>query len=139
MSDIAERLRDACVIDRHYGKSVTLTLDYDDYMEAADTITALRAENERLRDEATRIALEAQKVCLQNIQMKFALGYPMDANLEKYVLPENPFKCGACAALRAALSTARADALEEAAKVADAVITRDECVAAAIRALKEEK
>jgi len=65
------------------------------------TITALRAEVERLRGEATGIALEAQKVCLQNIQMKFALGYPMDANLEKYVLPENPFKCGTCAASRA--------------------------------------
>lgn len=49
MTDIVERLKEACVIDRHYGKSVILMLDYDDYMEAADLITALRAENERLR------------------------------------------------------------------------------------------
>lgn len=43
MSDIVERLKDACVVDPNYGKSVNLTLDYDDYMEAADTITALEA------------------------------------------------------------------------------------------------
>lgn len=43
MTDIVEKLRDACVIDRHYGKSVTLTLDYDDYMEAAAEIERLRA------------------------------------------------------------------------------------------------
>lgn len=49
MTDIVEKLKDACVIDRYYGKSVTLTLDYDDYMEAADTITTLRAEVERLK------------------------------------------------------------------------------------------
>lgn len=54
MTDIVEKLKDACVIDRHYGKSVTLTLDYDDYMEAADLITALRAENERLTGERDR-------------------------------------------------------------------------------------
>ena len=51
MTDIVEKLKDACVIDPHYGKSVTLTLDYDDYMEAADLITALRAENEKLKAE----------------------------------------------------------------------------------------
>lgn len=49
MSDIVEKLKDACVVDPNYGKSVTLTLDYDDYMEAADLITALRVENGRLR------------------------------------------------------------------------------------------
>ena len=56
MTDIVEKLKDACVIDRHYGKSVTLTLDYDDYMEAADTITTLRAENEKLRAALEDIA-----------------------------------------------------------------------------------
>lgn len=53
MADIVEKLKDACVIDRHYGKSVTLTLDYDDYMDAADEIIRLRAENERLRAAIT--------------------------------------------------------------------------------------
>ena len=56
MTDIVEKLKEACVIDRHYGKSVTLTLDYDDYMEAADLITALRAENEKLRAALRDIA-----------------------------------------------------------------------------------
>lgn len=58
MTDIVERLKEACVIDRHYGKSVTLTLDYDDYMEAADEITRLRAGNERLRAKIEHLSKE---------------------------------------------------------------------------------
>ena len=70
--------------------------------EAAARIEQLEAALRVSERAATRIALEAEKVCLQNIQMKFALGYPMPADLERHVLPENPFKCGVCAA-RAAL------------------------------------
>lgn len=51
-------------------------------MSNSDEITGLRAENERLR--------------IENIQMRFALGYPMPADLEHHILPSNPFKCGTC-------------------------------------------
>lgn len=50
--------------------------------EAADTITALRAENERLK--------------VDNIQMQAALGYGILAEDERHILPSNPFKCGTC-------------------------------------------
>lgn len=63
MTDIVERLKEACVIDRHYGKSVTLTLDYDDYMEAADLITALRAENEKLRKDLSMSVFSDSEYC----------------------------------------------------------------------------
>ena len=73
MADIVEKLKDACVIDRHYGKSVTLTLDYDDYMEAADLITALRAENERLKEWNREIALNAREFAAENERLRAAL------------------------------------------------------------------
>ena len=45
---------------------------------------------------------EIERLRVENIQMRFALGYPMPADLEQYILPKNPFKCGFCDA-RAAL------------------------------------
>lgn len=62
MIDIVQKLKDACVVDPNYGKSVTLTLDYDDYMEAANTITALRAEVEKLRSDLAFADQQATKV-----------------------------------------------------------------------------
>ena len=47
-------------------------------------------------------AAEIERLRIENIQMRFALGYPMPADLEQYILPKNPFKCGVCDA-RAAL------------------------------------
>ena len=57
--------------------------------EGGDTYCAMAKEMERLR--------------VENIQMRFALGYPMPADLEHHILPANPFKCGTCDA-RAALA-----------------------------------
>jgi hypothetical protein len=54
--------------------------------QAQAEITALRAEVERLK--------------VESIQMKFALGYLMPADLERHILPSNPFKCGVCDARR---------------------------------------
>jgi hypothetical protein len=61
------------------------------------TITALRAENERLK--------------VESIQMRAALGYGILAEDELHILPSNPFKCGTCDAskhLRAENETLRA-------------------------------
>lgn len=62
---------------------------YDCLLDENRGLVKLEAENERLR--------------VENIQMRFALGYPMPADLERYIIPANPFKCGICDA-RAALS-----------------------------------
>ena len=69
MADIVERLRGPAPL--HW-----------EAKEAADEITALRAENERLKTE--------------NIQMQAALGYGILADDERHILPSNPFKCGTC-------------------------------------------
>lgn len=45
---------------------------------------------------------EIERLRVENIQMRFALGYSMPAELERHILPSNPFKCGMCEA-RAAL------------------------------------
>lgn len=116
MSDLVERLREWSVFGYGYEAScdmkeaaTAIEAQQANMANAARLLSEQTAESERLRAalrvserDATRIALEAEKVCLQNIQMKFALGYPMPADLERHVLPENPFKCGVCAA-RAAL------------------------------------
>jgi hypothetical protein len=54
----------------------------------SERIEALEAEAERLR--------------IENIQLKFACGYPMPADLERHIIPDNPFKCGTCDAYREA-------------------------------------
>ena len=74
-------------------------------VKAAARIQQLEAALRVSERDATRIALEAQKVCLQNIQMKFALGYPMPAELERHILPDNPLQCGVCAARKASMGT----------------------------------
>ena len=100
MTDIVEKLRAACIIDRHYGKSVTLTLDYDDYMEAAAEIERLRAaigetlleredaraEVERLRaggcardQGTTQYCAEAAKLAAENEKLRAALELYRDA------------------------------------------------------------
>ena len=47
-------------------------------------------EEIRLRD------MEIERLRIENIQMRFALGYPMPAHLEYHIIPQNPFKCGIC-------------------------------------------
>lgn len=43
-----------------------------------------------------KAADEIERLRIENIQLKFACGYPMPAELEKHVIPTNPFKCGVC-------------------------------------------
>lgn len=43
---------------------------------------------------------ELERLQIENIQLKFACGYPMPAELEKHIIPINPFKCGVCDARR---------------------------------------
>ena len=73
MTDIVEKLRDACIIDRHYGKSVTLTLDYDDYMEAAAEIERLRAGGCARDQGTTQYCAEAAKLAAENEKLRAAL------------------------------------------------------------------
>lgn len=40
--------------------------------------------------------VEIERLRIENIQMRFALGYPMPAHLEYHIIPQNPFKCGTC-------------------------------------------
>lgn len=117
MTDIVERL--------------LVCAKYDpDQAEAANEITHLRAEVERLRSAHTNLQHDIQQT------LGRALGYPWFKNDQKN-FPGSTEADGVCvgdhvaesladeaadkiAALRAALSTARADALEEAAKLAEA-------------------
>lgn len=88
-SDIVERLRSGAA----HQTLVTTGL----VNQAADEITRLRAEVERLR--------------VENIQMQAALGYGILAEDERHILPTNPFKCGTCDAskhLRAEVERLRA-------------------------------
>lgn len=39
---------------------------------------------------------EIERMRIENIQLKFACGYPMPAELEKHIIPSNPFQCGIC-------------------------------------------
>jgi hypothetical protein len=76
---------------------------------------------ERLRDLAAidncqaslEAAAEIERLRVENIQMRFALGYPMPADLERHVLPSNPFQCGVCDARRKAAMDAIIDADRE--------------------------
>lgn len=107
MTDIVEKLKDACVIDRHYGKSVTLTLDYDDYMEAADLITALRAENERLKEWNREIALNAREFAAENERLRAALEEIASGKYSGIVLTSYPPQDPAVNRARAALEEKR--------------------------------
>jgi len=49
----------------------------------------LIAVAEHMRKELDRLRVE-------NIQLKFACGYPMPADLEHFIVPINPFRCGVC-------------------------------------------
>lgn len=52
--------------------------------------------------ELVKLEVENERLRIENIQMRFALGYPMPSDLERHIIPANPFKCGICDA-RAAL------------------------------------
>jgi hypothetical protein len=39
---------------------------------------------------------DAEQTRVERIQLLFACGYPMPADMERHVLPTNPFKCGIC-------------------------------------------
>lgn len=41
-------------------------------------------------------ANEIERLRIENIQLLFACGYPMPAELEKHIIPHNPFQCGIC-------------------------------------------
>lgn len=60
----------------------------------AAQITALHAENERLK--------------VESIQMQAALGYGILAEDERHIIPSNPFKCGTCDRARAEVERLRA-------------------------------
>jgi len=99
MTDIVERLRDFGRIYPEEENTLPGTL----FLRAADTITTLRAEVERLK--------------IENIQMQAALGYGILAEDERYIIPSNPYKCGTCDAsrhLRAEVERLKGDlAIEE--------------------------
>lgn len=91
-------------------------------MPLEDFAVAVTKENQRLRDilyysgiveiaahnnrvteymfhwEGRALDAEAkiERLNVENIQMRFALGYPMPADLEQHILPRNPFRCGVC-------------------------------------------
>ena len=47
-------------------------------------------------DTCEAAADEIERLRIENIQMRFALGYPMPSHLEYHIIPQNPFKCGIC-------------------------------------------
>ena len=51
---------------------------------------------EALNNEVRLRDMEIERLHIENIQMRFALGYPMPAHLEHHIIPVNPFKCGTC-------------------------------------------
>jgi hypothetical protein len=58
----------------------------------AETTAALASRDA----EIAKLKAEVERLTIENIQMKFALGYPMPADLERHIIPGNPFKCGTC-------------------------------------------
>jgi cell division septum initiation protein DivIVA len=97
----------------------TATVDYltADYTRCCTEKEDLKAEVERLKRnidgwkkipaqvaaqyepdaaEIERLKAEVERLTVENVQMKFALGYPMPADLERYIIPANPFRCGTC-------------------------------------------
>ena len=91
--DDGERVAAWCASVNSVGAIATLTA------EAAYDAETIR----HLKQECREAAAEIKRLRVENIQMRFALGYPMPADLERYILPSNPFKCGTCGA-RAALA-----------------------------------
>jgi len=75
--DLVKRAKPAAAWPENINSPTELILE-----DCADAITRLTAEVERLK--------------IENVQMKFALGYPMPADLERYIIPSNPFRCGTC-------------------------------------------
>ena len=73
---------------------------------AKDELARLRKAQEAHEETATKLNSyinlagdqidEIERLRVENIQMRFALGYPMPSHLEHHVIPENPFKCGTC-------------------------------------------
>jgi hypothetical protein len=57
---------------------------------------------EHTADLLDRAAFEIDRLRIENIQLKFACGYPMPAELERHIVPNNPYKCGMCDARRRA-------------------------------------
>lgn len=70
--------------------------------EAAEKDAHIRRITLDYLGQIGQLSDEIERLRIENVQMRFALGYPMPAELERHILPRNPFKCGVCAA-RAAL------------------------------------
>ena len=78
---IRERVRNR-MMDNLVEKLRKYAINQHGWIDIDDTCEAAADEIERLR--------------IENIQMRFALGYPMPAHLEYHIIPQNPFKCGIC-------------------------------------------
>lgn len=93
-------------IDTHVRTYSTLPPEDTEALLALAWRGARGSENKKLKAEIERLRVE-------NIQMRFALGYPMPADLERHVLPSNPFQCGVCDARRKAAMDAIIEADRE--------------------------
>jgi hypothetical protein len=69
-------------------------MDWTPEMKAAAMVDAQKVCD--LTAEVERLSQENEGLRTENIQLKFACGYPMPADLEHLIIPENPFRCGVC-------------------------------------------
>jgi hypothetical protein len=68
----------------------------EELRERAESYRASGPSAEHTAALLERAADEIDRLRVENIQLRFACGYPMPAELEKHIIPANPFRCGIC-------------------------------------------